>query len=280
MESETTATKSKESFRDQLSRVESMAYDESGTWDLSENDTAALEAVLRDRQRLAQRLNDQPRLLREFVGFLSADVPELHSVEIPRLAESLESFLVARQQAQATNGSGDEAHAVAPLQLLNDHCKEKESTGLGHSTSGWRDKGPKALNAAGILTSASCCGHGKGQGRIDLTDGRVLFIEPPSPATSGSGGEASSSSNKLVPNDQREKGKDNASIAPPVSERRPDMRFDMLDFPTAWEIQKRGGLEHHPRCSSVPGWSPISGPGLLCDCGAVNAEWERLRVTR
>jgi hypothetical protein len=140
MESETTATKSKESFRDQLSRVESMAYDESGTWDLSENDTAALEAVLRDRQRLAQRLNDQPRLLREFVGFLSADVPELHSVEIPRLAESLESFLVARQQAQATNGSGDEAHAVAPLQLLNDHCKEKESTGLGHSTSGWRDK--------------------------------------------------------------------------------------------------------------------------------------------
>jgi hypothetical protein len=39
----------------------------------------------------------------------------------------------------ATNGSGLQAHAAAPLQLLNDHCKEKESTGLGHSTSGWRD---------------------------------------------------------------------------------------------------------------------------------------------
>lgn len=31
--------------------------------------------------------------LREFVGFLSADVPELHQVEIPRLAESVQRFL-------------------------------------------------------------------------------------------------------------------------------------------------------------------------------------------
>ena len=33
-----------------------------------------------------------------------------------------------------------------------------------------------ALNEAGIYTSQSCCGHGKGDGRIDLHDGRVLFI--------------------------------------------------------------------------------------------------------
>lgn len=33
-----------------------------------------------------------------------------------------------------------------------------------------------ALNAGGIETTASCCGHGKMAGRIDLRDGRVLMI--------------------------------------------------------------------------------------------------------
>jgi hypothetical protein len=33
-----------------------------------------------------------------------------------------------------------------------------------------------ALNAAGVETIASCCGHGKMAGRIDLKDGRVLMI--------------------------------------------------------------------------------------------------------
>ena len=54
------------------------------------------------------------------------------------------------------------------------------------------------------------------------------------------------------------------------------VRTDFLNFPTAWAIQDKGGLQHHPRCSSVPGWDPISGPGLLCDCGAITKEWERL----
>ena len=54
------------------------------------------------------------------------------------------------------------------------------------------------------------------------------------------------------------------------------LEFDFLDFPTAWAIQKRGGLTHHPKCSSVPGWHPFSGPGFLCDCNAVVREWERL----
>lgn len=50
-----------------------------------------------------------------------------------------------------------------------------------------------------------------------------------------------------------------------------------LDFPTAWAIQREVGpsLEHDPRCSSVSGWHPMSGPGLLCDCGAVAREHER-----
>lgn len=37
-----------------------------------------------------------------------------------------------------------------------------------------------ALNAAGIETWQSCCGHGKGTGQINLADGRTLVITPPS----------------------------------------------------------------------------------------------------
>lgn len=33
-----------------------------------------------------------------------------------------------------------------------------------------------ALNAANIPTMASCCGHGKMQGRISLKDGRDLIL--------------------------------------------------------------------------------------------------------
>ncbi len=33
-----------------------------------------------------------------------------------------------------------------------------------------------ALNAGGVETVASCCGHGKQDGRIDLADGRILTI--------------------------------------------------------------------------------------------------------
>ena len=33
-----------------------------------------------------------------------------------------------------------------------------------------------ALNAAGLPTRASCCGHGRQPGRISLRDGREIFI--------------------------------------------------------------------------------------------------------
>ena len=33
-----------------------------------------------------------------------------------------------------------------------------------------------ALNAGGIRTVTSCCGHGNDAGRIDLEDGRTLAI--------------------------------------------------------------------------------------------------------
>lgn len=35
----------------------------------------------------------------------------------------------------------------------------------------------RALEQAGIKMSASCCGHGKVDGRIDLQDGRILIIK-------------------------------------------------------------------------------------------------------
>ena len=34
----------------------------------------------------------------------------------------------------------------------------------------------KALEDGGIMMTASCCGHGKTDGRIDLLDGRTLMI--------------------------------------------------------------------------------------------------------
>ena len=37
---------------------------------------------------------------------------------------------------------------------------------------------PSRLNADGVRTVASCCGHGKRPGRIALADGRELFILP------------------------------------------------------------------------------------------------------
>ena len=54
--------------------------------------------------------------------------------------------------------------------------------------------------------------------------------------------------------------------------------YDYLDFPTGWRIQRECQLEHDARCSSVPGWDPISGPHFLCDCGALEREFQRLRL--
>lgn len=52
-----------------------------------------------------------------------------------------------------------------------------------------------------------------------------------------------------------------------------------ITFGEAWKVQHEVGpqLDHDPLCSSVPGHSAISGPGLLCDCGAMEAEVRRRR---
>lgn len=54
-----------------------------------------------------------------------------------------------------------------------------------------------------------------------------------------------------------------------------------LTFGDAWEIQHTVGpsLDHDPKCSSVPGHHPLSGPALLCDCGAIVREWKRRNAT-
>ena len=52
-----------------------------------------------------------------------------------------------------------------------------------------------------------------------------------------------------------------------------------FDIPTAWRIQREVGdqLDHHDRCSSVPGSnSGMGGPVWLCDCDAVRDYWERM----
>jgi hypothetical protein len=36
----------------------------------------------------------------------------------------------------------------------------------------------RALNDAGVITVASCCGHGKQPGNIALADGREIIIAP------------------------------------------------------------------------------------------------------
>ncbi len=61
----------------------------------------------------------------------------------------------------------------------------------------------------------------------------------------------------------------------------PNWGLEYLDIPTAWWIQgKLTEADHHPKCSSVAGHHALSGPALLCDCGAVSRYWEKNRPTK
>lgn len=54
----------------------------------------------------------------------------------------------------------------------------------------------------------------------------------------------------------------------------PNFALGFLDFPTAWWLAAR--VEHtDPRCSYVQ-----HNGGFLCDCGAIEAEFERRRTDR
>lgn len=56
-----------ETFTEQLSRVRMMSEDDGLTWDLSDNDQAALKAVLAENTRLRAQLETQAR---ESVAFV------------------------------------------------------------------------------------------------------------------------------------------------------------------------------------------------------------------
>lgn len=49
-----------------------------------------------------------------------------------------------------------------------------------------------------------------------------------------------------------------------------EIRLDMLDYPTAFALQRRGLVHTHERCSAVQG-------PFLCDCGAVVTAWHAER---
>lgn len=56
-------------------------------------------ALMRGYDEAASRAG---REVREFIGFLSADVPELHKVEVPRLAESWKRYRAASRTGADT----------------------------------------------------------------------------------------------------------------------------------------------------------------------------------
>ena len=68
-----------ESFREQVERVIDMSRDNGGTWDLSDNDQAALKAVL---QRMAVIDAERVRLREALTGLVGAsDRAELEALE-------------------------------------------------------------------------------------------------------------------------------------------------------------------------------------------------------
>lgn len=50
----------------------------------------------------------------------------------------------------------------------------------------------------------------------------------------------------------------------------PNWQYDFLDFPTAWYLANEGLQHTSLYCSYVQ-----TDGALLCDCGAVEREWER-----
>jgi hypothetical protein len=52
----------------------------------------------------------------------------------------------------------------------------------------------------------------------------------------------------------------------------PNWGLDFIDFPTGWHIARLGVLHTDRRCSYIQTWGAI-----LCDCGAIEAEWARRR---
>lgn len=83
-------TKEHESFADQLSRLRTMAEDDGETWDLSENDQAALRAVTESHDTLLALVNEASEIMTiTYAGNFPAGI---------------ESFLVRAAKAQGRTG--------------------------------------------------------------------------------------------------------------------------------------------------------------------------------
>jgi hypothetical protein len=50
----------------------------------------------------------------------------------------------------------------------------------------------------------------------------------------------------------------------------PNWQYDFIDFPTGWYLASQGLLHTDRCCSYIQTWG-----ALLCDCGAIQREWER-----
>ena len=108
-----------ESFPDQLSRVRLMASGDSGTWDLSPNDLAALTAVL-SKLDITLLLNaemkrvDAPRLTLELLVRLGF---EMECLSISRCAELLGEDVVTFRERGWVQSRIRDALTEADLQL-------------------------------------------------------------------------------------------------------------------------------------------------------------------
>ncbi|MCG5464304.1 hypothetical protein MED01_002470 [Micromonospora sp. MED01] len=60
------------------------------------------------------------------------------------------------------------------------------------------------------------------------------------------------------------------ATCPSADRSEPNWQFDFIDFPTGWYLAEQGLLHTNRRCSYIQTWG-----GSLCDCGAIQREWER-----
>lgn len=77
--------------------VAGLAYD---LWHPNDSRSVAMDQLVRELEAAPPPETERPpspveTALREFAGFISGDIPELHSVEVPRIAESVSRYLNA-----------------------------------------------------------------------------------------------------------------------------------------------------------------------------------------
>lgn len=72
-----------------------LSYIRVGNHTMGSVNTEVAKQIMTAHNATLRDSGDTKRLMRELVGWLSGDIAELHSVEVPRLSESLDRFLNA-----------------------------------------------------------------------------------------------------------------------------------------------------------------------------------------